>query len=139
MAEDPEQRGSRIVVVEDDRDTGEMVVKLLREAGYDPVWETTGRGALEALRQATVPPDLIILDLLLPDISGEEVYAGVTEHADWGSIPVIIMSGLSTGATRASALRRGVYIQKPFSPSHLLALVAQYCGQGKQGEQGSSS
>ena len=109
-----------------------MVIEQLRGAGYAVAWETTGRGALQALQQATVPPELLILDLLLPDITGEEVYAGVDEHPDWNVIPVIVMSGLSTGAARASALRRGVYIQKPFDPAHLLALVAQYCRQRKR-------
>ncbi len=132
MEEHPGQGGCRILVVEDDVEVGELVVEQLRGAGYEVAWETTGRGALQALQQATVPPELLILDLLLPDITGEEVYAGVDEHPDWNAIPVIVMSGLSTGAARASTLRRGVYIQKPFDPAHLLALVAQYCGQGKR-------
>ncbi len=138
MTEQPKQRGCRILHVEDDPEVGEMVVDQLRGVGYDVTWETTGRGALQALEQATSPPRLIILDLLLPDITGEEVYAGVDQHPDWQAVPVIVMSGLSTGAARASTLRRGVYIQKPFDPAHLLALVAQYCGQGKRPTSGSS-
>ncbi len=106
-----------------------MVVDQLRGAGYDVSWETSGRGALHALEEAAVPPNLILLDLLLPDIAGEEVYAAVDAHPDWGTINFIVMSGLSTGAARGSLLPRGVYIQKPFEPPELLALVAHYCGQ----------
>ena len=84
-----------------------------------------------ALQEAAAPPNLILLDLLLPDIAGEEVYAAVDAHPDWGAIPFIVMSGLSTGAARGSLLPRGVYIQKPFDPADLLALVTQYCGQTK--------
>ncbi len=126
------QRACRILVVEDDVEVGEVVVDQLRGAGYDVLWETTGEGGLRALQAAEVPPGLIILDLFLPDISGEEVYAGVDAHPDWGAIPVIVMSGLSTGAARASTLSRGVYIQKPFEPSQLLALVAHACRQTEQ-------
>ncbi len=106
-----------------------MVVDQLQMVGYDVLWETSGRGALRALQEDAAPPDLILLDLLLPDIAGEEVYAAVDAHPDWGTINFIVMSGLSTGAARGSLLPRGVYIQKPFEPAQLLALVAHYCGQ----------
>ena len=128
MMEPTEQRACRILVVEDDVEVGELVVDQLRGAGYEVQWETTGQDGLRALQEAAVPPNLILLDLLLPDISGEEVYAGVDAHPDWRAIPVIVMSGLSTGAVRANTLSRGVYIQKPFQPPQLLALVAHECG-----------
>ncbi len=129
MMEHPVQQGCRILVVEDDLEVGGMVVDQLQMVGYDVLWETSGRDALRVLQEAAVPPSLILLDLLLPDIAGEEVYAGVDAHPDWGPIPFIVMSGLSTGAARGSLLPRGVYIQKPFEPAQLLALVAHYCGQ----------
>lgn len=125
--EHSEQRRCRILVVEDELEVGSMVADQLRAVGHDVMWETSGQGALRVFQESTTPPDLILLDLLLPDISGEEVYAGVDAHPDWPAVPVIVMSGLSTGAARASTLARGVYIQKPFDPAHLLALVAQYC------------
>jgi two-component system phosphate regulon response regulator PhoB len=129
MMEHPAQHGCRILVVEDDLEVGGMVVDQLQMVGYDVLWETSGRGALRALQEDAAPPDLILLDLLLPDIAGEEVYAAVDAHPDWGTINFIVMSGLSTGAARGSLLPRGVYIQKPFEPAQLLALVAHYCGQ----------
>ncbi len=127
--EHPAQQGCHILVVEDDLEVGGMVVDQLQMVGYDVLWETSGRGALRALQEDAAPPDLILLDLLLPDIAGEEVYAAVDAHPDWGTINFIVMSGLSTGAARGSLLPRGVYIQKPFEPAQLLALVAHYCGQ----------
>ena len=129
--EPSEQRGCRILVVEDDVEVGAMVADQLRGVGYDVQWETSGEGGLHALQEATTPPDVILLDLLLPGISGEEVYVGVDAHPEWRAIPVIVMSGLSAGAARASTLPRGVYIQKPFEPAQLLALVSQFCGQSK--------
>ena len=129
--EHPARHGCRIVVVEDDVEVGAMVVDQLRMVGYDVSWETNGRDALRALQEAAVPPDLILLDLLLPDIAGEEVYAGVDAHPEWGAIPFIVMSGLSAGAARGRLLPRGVYIQKPFEPAQLLALVAHYCRQSE--------
>ncbi len=129
--ERPEQRACRILVVEDDVGVGAMVVDQLRGAGYDVLWETSGEGGLRVIQEDELPPDLIVLDLLLPDIPGEEVYAGVDARPDWRPIPVIVMSALSTGAARGRLLPRSVYIQKPFEPPHLLALVAQYCGQSE--------
>ena len=126
--EPTEQHSYHILVVEDDVEVGQFVVEQLTEAGHTVRWETSGQGGLRALQESTVPPDLILLDLLLPDISGEEVYAGVEAHPEWQAIPLIIMSGLSTGAARASTLSRGVYLQKPFKPPQLLALVAHECG-----------
>ena len=96
------QRGCRILVVEDDVEVGAMVADQLRGVGYDVLWETSGEGGLRALQEATTQPDVILLDLLLPGISGEAVYAGVDAHPEWRAIPVIVMSGLSAGAARAS-------------------------------------
>ena len=122
------QRAGRILVVEDDIEVGAMVVDHLRGSGYDVSWETTGQGGLRVIQEGGLAPDLIILDLLLPDIPGEDVYAGVAAHPEWPPIPVIVMSGLPTGAARGRLLPRSVYIQKPFDPPQLLALVAQYVG-----------
>lgn len=117
MAQDPRQ----ILVVEDDEDTAEVVTNLLTSAGYNTVAVDMGEAALHEI--AAAAPDLVLLDLLLPDIDGIEVLRRVRDRS---FLPMIVLSGLTQERDKVRALEAGAddYMGKPFSPEELLARVS---------------
>src|SRR5512138_3499582 len=117
MAQDPRQ----ILVVEDDEDTAEVVTNLLTSAGYNIVAVDMGEAALHEI--AAAAPDLVLLDLLLPDIDGIEVLRRVRDRS---FLPMIVLSGLTQERDKVRALEAGAddYMGKPFSPEELLARVS---------------
>jgi two-component system KDP operon response regulator KdpE len=113
-------RPAHILLVDDEASIQRSVVPLLRSRGYEI--ETVGTGA-EALRAAEDrPPDLVVLDLGLPDIEGMEVCRRVRESS---KVPIIVLSARSNEADKVSALDLGAddYVTKPFGPEELLARI----------------
>lgn len=110
----------QILVVEDDEDTAEVVTTLLRDAGYDAFAVDEGRMALDEI--TTVHPDLVLLDINLPDMNGLEVLRAVRAHS---FLPMIVLSGYGKERDRVLALEAGAddYMTKPFSPEELVARV----------------
>ncbi len=93
---------------------------LLRSRGYGVILAGTGRDALEAFERDR--PDLVILDLGLPDMDGTEVCRQVRERAD---TPILILSARGTEKDKVAALDHGAddYVTKPFGPEELMARV----------------
>jgi two-component system KDP operon response regulator KdpE len=113
-------RAARLLLVDDEVSIQRAVAPLLRSRGYDV--EVAGTGA-EALRIAAGhPPDLIVLDLGLPDIEGTEVCRRIRETS---SLPIIILSARGREADKVAALDLGAddYVTKPFGPEELLARI----------------
>jgi two-component system, OmpR family, KDP operon response regulator KdpE len=113
-------RPARILLVDDEVSIQRAVVPLLKSRGYDV--ESAGTGA-EALRiVAAHPPDLIVLDLGLPDIEGTEVCRRVRAQF---AMPIIILSARGSEADKVAALDLGAddYVTKPFGPEELLARI----------------
>lgn len=110
----------QILVVEDDDDTAEVVCTLLKDAGYDANAVDRGDDALESI--ASSLPDLVLLDIKLPDMNGLDVLREVRSHS---FLPMIVLSGFGTDRDRVSALEAGAddYMAKPFSPEELIARV----------------
>ena len=110
----------QILIVEDDEDTAEVVCTLLNEAGYKAVAVDTGQIALSEI--ASTSPDLVLLDIGLPDIDGLEVLKQVRNHS---FMPMIILSGYNRERDKVVALEAGAddYMAKPFSPEELVARV----------------
>lgn len=110
----------QILVVEDDENTAEMVLSLLETAGYSTSAVTSGSTALETI--ATSPPDLILLDLDLPDMDGMEVLRRVRDRS---FMPMIVISGFNREHNKVHALEAGAddYLGKPFSPEELVARI----------------
>jgi len=109
------------VVVEDDRDVGDAICQLLDLAGFDAVVAHTGAEALAMIDQ--VQPDLVTLDLTLPDIDGVEVCRRIRTTSD---CYVIVVSGRTAEVDRLVGLEVGAddYLVKPFSMRELQARVA---------------
>jgi two-component system, OmpR family, KDP operon response regulator KdpE len=112
--------GARILLVDDELSIQRTLAPLLRSRGYDV--EVAGTGA-DALRLADEhAPDLIVLDLGLPDLEGSEVCRRVRATA---KMPIIILSARGNEADKVAALDLGAddYVTKPFGPEELLARI----------------
>jgi DNA-binding response OmpR family regulator len=120
MAEGAARR--RVLVVDDEPTIAEVVARYLERAGYSA---TTAGDGVEALRLAAEhEPDLVVLDLMLPQLDGLEVLQRL--HADGERrTPVIVLTAKGEHDDKLTGLRRGAddYIVKPFSPSELVARV----------------
>lgn len=114
---------TRILVVEDDRDIAELVGRYLQKGGFTVELLGTGREALQALQ--TRPPDLMILDLMLPHVSGLDICRAAREQPSTAAIPIIMLTARAEEAERIAGLDTGAddYIGKPFSPNELVARV----------------
>jgi two-component system, cell cycle sensor histidine kinase and response regulator CckA len=113
---------ARILVVEDNRDTSALLRDLLEAEGYAVESSLTGEHALEVLTQ-NPDVDLLVLDLMLPGMSGYDVIERLRSSGDLASIPVLVLSALSSTSARIRGLRDGAddYMTKPFLPEELLA------------------
>lgn len=111
-------RTKEILVVEDDLHIGEMVEEVLRKNGYGVRRAFSGSEAILAARASR--PDLILLDLMLPGRSGEDVLP------ELGGIPVIVVSAKADVTDKVELLSAGAvdYITKPFDTAELLARIA---------------
>ncbi|MET8314869.1 response regulator [Rhodococcus erythropolis] len=111
---------SRILVVDDEPQILRALRINLTVRGYDVVTASTGAGALRAAAER--PPDVVILDLGLPDMDGTEVLAGLR---GWCTAPVIVLSARTDSADKVEALDAGAddYVTKPFGMDEFLARV----------------
>jgi two-component system alkaline phosphatase synthesis response regulator PhoP len=112
---------TRVLIVEDDRDIADLVAHYLGKAGFTTQVLSSGREALTAI--AAVPPDLIILDLMLPQVDGLEICRAVRNQAKTAAVPIIMLTARGEESDRIVGLELGAddYIAKPFSPNELVA------------------
>jgi phosphate regulon transcriptional regulator PhoB len=111
----------RCVIIEDEPDIVEMVRYNFRKEGFDVESYARGREGLDALRRN--PPDLLLLDLMLPDEDGFSICRQVRADARLKSLPVIILTARGEEVDRIVGLEIGAddYVVKPFSPRELVA------------------
>src|SRR5664280_3618920 len=114
------ERPTRILAVDDEEQIRRALQSILGSRGYVLSLATTAEEAL--LKAIDEPPDLVVLDLMLPDRSGIEV---CRELRTWMSAPILILSVRSAEADKIAALDEGAddYLTKPFSAGELLARV----------------
>jgi len=114
------QGPARILVVEDDATVAEVVGRYLEREGYEV--ETVGDGRVALDRATARPPDLMVLDLMLPGLDGFEVFRGLRAVAP---VPVIMLTARGDEDERVAGLELGAddYVSKPFSPRELTARV----------------
>ena len=115
---------ARVLVVDDEPHIGELVGVALRYSGFDVTSVLTGRAALNEIRRSR--PDLVVLDVMLPDLDGFEVAKRIRE-TDGGAdrVPVIFLTAKDTTADKVAGLGIGGddYVTKPFSLEELVARV----------------
>jgi two-component system response regulator MprA len=118
-----------ILVVEDDPDLRETLQTSLREEGYSVNIAENGLAALDLLRRVGLQPRLVILDLMMPAVSGWEFHAAVRKLPEISRIPILVLSAFIDDR---QATWLGVppedCIRKPFALETLLAAVSRLCG-----------
>jgi DNA-binding response OmpR family regulator len=114
---------TRILVVEDDPDIADLMRRYLQKGGFEVEVHASGRDALAAI--AATPPDLLVLDLMLPQVNGLEICRIVRSDEKTASIPIIMVTARADESERIAGLDLGAddYLGKPFSPGELVARV----------------
>jgi two-component system, OmpR family, alkaline phosphatase synthesis response regulator PhoP len=114
---------TRVLVVEDDPDIAHLVAHYLEKAGFSTELLANGRDALSAI--AARPPDVLVLDLMLPQVDGLEICRVVRSSAATAAIPIIMLTARAEESDRIVGLEIGAddYVAKPFSPNELVARI----------------
>ena len=114
---------TRILIVEDDPDIADLVARYLDKAGFSTERAASGREALQTI--AAKPPDLVVLDLMLPHVDGLDVCRLVRASDATAALPIIMLTARAEESERIVGLELGAddYLAKPFSPNELVARV----------------
>lgn len=110
----------RILIIDDDADTRDIVRQVLREEGYEVTECSDGRVAIQAFRDSGA--DLVLLDVLMPGLDGINICLGIREESD---VPIIFLSAKGQATDKAIGLRIGAddYLSKPFDMDELIARI----------------
>jgi phosphate regulon transcriptional regulator PhoB len=124
----------RVLVVEDERDVAELIRYNLTREGYDVVVAGSGGDAIKQARE--VQPDLVLLDIMVPQVNGWEVCRRLKQDAETRAIPVIMVTGRVEEGDKVLGFEMGAddYVTKPFSPRELVARVRAVARRGRREE-----
>jgi DNA-binding response OmpR family regulator len=130
---------SRILIVEDDPDIAQLVARYLDKAGFTTDRAASGRDALQAVTEKA--PDLMVLDLMLPQVDGFEVCRRVRSNEATAALPIIMLTARGEESERIVGLELGAddYLAKPFSPNELVARVRALLRRAQRGPAASRS
>jgi two-component system phosphate regulon response regulator PhoB len=114
---------AKILLVEDDKLQAKVTKDYLETSGYEVVWVENGKSAIKTAKTQKV--DLILLDLVLPDLSGNEVTRWLKLNKDTRSIPIIILTVKSSTKEKVTGLEAGAddYLPKPYNEIELNARI----------------
>jgi CheY-like chemotaxis protein len=115
-----------VLIVEDDAEIRETLSELLRDEGYSAAGAAHGDAALSYLRVNALP-SLILLDLMMPVMSGWEFRAAQRQDPRLAGVPVVVISGDSDVASKATAIQADGYLNKPIDVDQLMDFVSRYC------------
>ncbi len=129
--------GQWVLVVEDDQDIAELVRFNLEQQGIAATMVADGERALAAVKESR--PTLVILDLMLPGMTGLEVCQRIRNHPATAALPIIMLTARATEIDRVLGLEMGAddYVTKPFSPRELVARVRAVLRRAPQPDVGS--
>ena len=115
---------ARILVVEDSADIADLIVRYLQRAGHTTDHLVSGAAVVRHV--LATAPDLIVLDLMLPDLDGLQVCQALRHDPATALVPVIMLTARADEADRVQGLELGAddYVSKPFSPKELVARIA---------------
>lgn len=130
-----EPQVKKIVYVEDELEMIDLVKLILSRKGYEVIGAAGGREGLDTIRE--VIPDLVLLDLMMPDIEGWDVYQQMRAEEATRNIPVIVVTAKAQNIDKVLGLhiaKVNDYISKPFSPQDLVASVERVLAEAPQRE-----
>ncbi len=121
--------GKKILIADDEPNIVVSLEFLMKQKGYVVKVVTNGEDALGAV--GDFAPDLILLDVMMPRMSGYDVCQKVRENASWAGIRIIMLSakGRDVEVNKGIAVGADAYVTKPFSTKDLIAQVAQMLGE----------
>jgi DNA-binding response OmpR family regulator len=113
----------RILVAEDDADIADLIAHYVRKAGWEPTVVASGDAALQAVQSEA--PDVVVLDIMLPGLSGLEVCRALRANPSTALLPIVMVTARAEESDRIVGLDIGAddYISKPFSPNELIARI----------------
>ena len=126
----------RVVCVEDEPEIIDLIRLILGRKGFDLTGATGGLEGLETIRR--VKPDLVLLDLMMPDMDGWEVYQQMKADPELKSIPVIVVTAKAQSIDKILGLHIAKvddYVTKPFGPQELLQSVERVLSAKEQATQ----
>jgi chemosensory pili system protein ChpA (sensor histidine kinase/response regulator) len=114
------QAHRNVLVIEDDKIMGQMVAEILSDLGFEVTTATNGMAAFEKLRQRSI--DFIVLDILLPEMDGFEIYSRLQANQDTQHIPVLIITAWADERHMQQAAQLGIrhFLAKPFTEDELV-------------------
>jgi DNA-binding response OmpR family regulator len=123
-AEAPQTKSLRVLVVEDNEHAAFLLRSLLEHAGFEVTQSADGRDALEKLGSIE-PVDLVLLDLMLPYVSGYQVLIEARKNPRWAEVPIVVLTARTLEMDAVRALETGAndFIRKPFLPDELIARI----------------
>jgi CheY-like chemotaxis protein len=119
--------GKSLLIVEDEVDLRETLAEILRCHGFEPATAGSGAEALEVLRSGEAPR-VILLDLMMPGMSGWEFRDVQLRDPALAAIPVVLVSGVSDLAEAAAATHAAAFLSKPLDIEVLVEVLTRYCG-----------
>ena len=131
-----EHQTKKIVYVEDELEMIDLVKLILSRKGYEVIGAAGGREGLDIIRDMV--PDLVLLDLMMPDIEGWDVYQQIRADDTTKHIPVIVVTAKAQNIDKVLGLhiaKVNDYISKPFSPQDLVTSVEKVLGTELQSDQ----
>ena len=121
--------GKKILIADDEPNIVVSLEFLLKQRGYVVRVATNGEETIDAVRE--FEPDLILLDVMMPRLSGYDVCQKVRENADWNRIRIVMLSakGREVEVSKGLAVGADAYVTKPFSTKDLIAKVQALLGE----------
>ena len=119
-----------VLMVEDEEATASLLKFLLERASYAVVHAKDGRQAQE-LADTMAPPDIVLLDVMLPFLSGLQVLTYLRKRDDWGEVPIVMLTADGSEHDIKRALENGAndYMVKPFNPRELTSRLKRFVDQ----------
>jgi DNA-binding response OmpR family regulator len=124
-----------VLIVDDERDTNDILASLVQARKFEPIQLFSGAQVGEVVRQRN--PDLILLDLMLPDVDGFTICDQLKRNRETNLIPIIMVTALQDAKHRSAGVRVGAngYLTKPFSPDELFEAIDEALSWRRQHEQ----
>jgi DNA-binding response OmpR family regulator len=119
----------KIMVVDDEPDILTTVSQMLEMSGYEVIRATDGKECLKKLYESNTNPDLIVLDIMMPEISGWDVAARIKENPPWRNIPIVFLTAKGdTMSIGMGGIASEDYIVKPFDVKDLIIRIQKILG-----------